>query len=94
MESLKRRIQRSRARKKWRQNHTEARNELRSRYYKSGALYNHNHRVTWTSAEDMQITDPNRPCDRVLARKLKRTIGAIQVERCRLRRMKKEHMRY
>ena len=72
--------------KKWRNQNRTVFNKGKNRNYQKGAANQENSRTDWTTAENDRITDPNRPQDRVLAHELGRTVRAIQIQRCRLKR--------
>lgn len=72
--------------KKWRNKNRQTFNRGKARNYAKGATNQKNAKTVWTASENKCITDPRRPIDRKLAKKLGRTVQAIQIQRSRLRR--------
>ena len=75
--------------RRWRWKHPAARRLQRNRYYEKGAQYQHNAKIHWSDAEERRIVAPRRPCDRILAQQLGRTVRAIQVRRVRVKNEKR-----
>ena len=75
------------ANKKWRNKNRKVWNKGKALNYLKGAAHQQNARTDWTIVQCDRITDPNRPCDRVLAQELGRTVRAIQIQRSRLRKL-------
>lgn len=74
--------------KNWRLRNPEKRYEGKARYYrkhKESPENSRNSRQEWILSEIKQITDPERPSDTILARKLGRSVSAVQAQRCQLR---------
>lgn len=76
--------------KRWRKKHPEAWKQQKALYYARNAIYNWNTGTRWLSSEKVQILDPKRPCDRVLAQQLGRSVKAIQEKRTRVTAKHKE----
>ena len=67
--------------KRWRTNNPLKRNEMRKKNYaatRKGAV---NSKRLWSGEEIIKIFSPDRPCDRVLANQLGRSVQAIQIKR-------------
>ncbi len=71
--------------KKWRNKNRSKWNESKAINYKKGAANQKNSKTEWTVSENERITGSDRPTDRVLATELERTVRAIQIQRCRLK---------
>jgi hypothetical protein len=71
--------------KRWRLAHPERRNSSKRAYYRRFAGGRNNY-SPWTSEELEAITAAHRPVDRVLSRKLGRSILAIQHRRAVVKR--------
>lgn len=69
------------ANKKWRENHRPTFYAGKKRNYRKGARNQKNARTIWEKEDELRIIDPGRPCDRVLAVSLGRTVQAIQAHR-------------
>ena len=67
----------------YRANHIEERDLERRHYYDKSRLNTSNARQPWMLHEIKEIMDPKRPLDRILSRRLGRSIRAIQVMRSR-----------
>lgn len=73
--------------KAWRKRHPEKRYAGQKRYHgrnRKDLKNTRNSRQEWTGAEMSAIISPNRPSDRILSRKLGRSIKAIQIKRGRV----------
>jgi hypothetical protein len=75
--------------KRWRKRNPKKRYLQEIRYYQRSNQNPPSSRDRWTGSDMTIIIASNRPCDRVLARKLGRSMQAIQVKRCRVRKEKK-----
>ena len=69
---------------KWRKSHKAAWNKQKQRYYARGATDTRNYKKQWTKEEDNVILAREMP-DRILAKKLGRSVQAIQVRRSKLK---------
>jgi hypothetical protein len=63
-----------------------ARRKIRAKNYARGAVHDRRSRRRWTTDEERQITAPDRPSDRELAKQLGRSVQAIQVKRTEMKR--------
>ncbi len=73
------------ANKKWRLRYPDRRNSQKKRYYKKTAVGAKNSRIKWTTKEIDSIIASNKPRDTVLAKKLGRSVEAIQVKRSKIK---------
>jgi hypothetical protein len=73
---------------RWRENNPAAWQNSKKQYYKKSAKKAFASRRKWTPDEIQRVTDHNRPCDRVLAKELGRSMKAVQQMRGRARSMK------
>ncbi len=58
---------------------------MQKRYYKKSILGAINSKNKWTAKEEDSILVPDRPNDMVLAKKLGRSVQAIQIKRSRIK---------
>jgi hypothetical protein len=75
-------------RTKWRREHPQERNRQRSEYYRrfqNGDEYSRHAGKVWATEEIALIITPDRPSDPILARKLGRSVQAIQNKRLKSR---------
>ena len=70
--------------KLWRKNHNETWQAGKARYYKQFEDGAYNSRQRYTTQEDDMIIN-KKYIDRVIAKKIKRTVKAIQIRRTRLK---------
>ena len=71
--------------KEWRKKNREKHNAHKRRNYAKGALHDTNSCLPWTVKDTQLIMAKDRPCDRVLAKKLGRSVQAIQVRRSKVK---------
>jgi hypothetical protein len=70
--------------KRWRENHPEARAAERLRYYRQFQKNDKRKGKRWTEQEDEKITARSAPADSILSRRLGRSVQAIQQRRSSL----------
>lgn len=70
--------------KRWRLNNPDKRAAAKERNYRKGQSYQTHKRRGWTPQENAEIVAVDRPTDLELAKKLKRGVRAIQVQRAKL----------
>ena len=78
---------RSQALLEWRNRNRDKFEKQKARNYERGAMHQWSAGKEWTSSENRRITEPGRPHDRELAAELGRTVRAIQIQRCDLRKL-------
>ena len=71
--------------KRWRFRHPKERHTDKKRYYNRHNKNRINSRAEWTLSEMALIVAPDRPLDRILSQKLGRSVEAVQIKRCRLK---------
>lgn len=72
------------ANKKWRQNHPASWSRQKKRNYARSRKEARRAHQRWSLADEIMICTPQRPCDRVLSKKLGRSVQAIQVHRSKI----------
>lgn len=70
--------------RRWRQANPKKWSAYQRRYYERGN-HTHNGGDSWTTHEMDRIVDPDKPSDRELSKELGRSMRAIQIMRCRIR---------
>ena len=70
--------------KLWRERHPKLRYCGKKKYCQRNAVNRKNSGSHWTIEEERLVLSEGRPCDRVLARELGRSIQAIQIKRSKL----------
>lgn len=73
--------------KPWRKRNRDLFNLMKKRNYAKGAEGVTKTKQPWTDSEIDEIVASDRPCDRILAKKISRSVQAIQVMRSRLRKI-------
>lgn len=73
--------------KKWRQNNREAFNESKNRYYAQFSKNAVNNNDRWTKEDDLLISSPNHLPDRVLSKRLGRSVRSIQMRRTKIKKL-------
>lgn len=73
------------ANKRWRLKHPETRYKGKKNYYIKGRAFAVNRGQCWTRQDEKLIIAQDRPNDRILAKKLGRSIFAIQRKRSNLK---------
>jgi hypothetical protein len=76
--------------KTWRNGHRDVYQDGKKRYYARGRVFAKNGGRIWKSEDECLIVAPNRPCDREIARRIGRSIDAIQVHRVAVRNRSKK----
>jgi len=72
----------------WRRANRDRFDRSKKRNYARGKKNPFNEKQEWTIEDSMRIVAPDRPNDRKLAEELGRSVQAIQVWRCRLKKAK------
>lgn len=70
--------------KKWRKSNPSVWRRQKQRYYDQHGQGRHNGQ-DWSDKEKQLVMSPNSPGDVILAKRLGRSVRAIQIKRCRLK---------